>query len=87
MEGAYSSPLKRANRHVQGSSWPLDDIELLMCVWANRQHRVVPRSLSTTFVDDSNSTAPTAGELQAALTQTELFDTMSGQKVHPGRVY
>ena len=56
-----------------------------MCVWTNRQHRHVPRSTSTTFVDDNNSTDPTAAELDLALQETARFDRLSGQKIHPGR--
>merc|ERR1712060_1046566 len=86
MNGAYSKQLVRTNGHLQGSSWSLDDIELLMCVWTKRQHRHVPRSLSTTFVDDSNSTTHTSHDLQASLDETAKFDRFSGQLIHPGKV-
>ena len=86
MAGAYSPPLCRPSGLLQGSSWSIDDTKLLMCVWTNRQHRYVPRSLSVTFVDDSNTTAPSAAELSLALTETERFDAMSGQQIHPGKV-
>ena len=86
MNGAYSKELARTNGHLQGSSWSLDDIKLLMCVWTKRQHRYVPRSLSTTFVDDSNSTTHAAADLQRSLDATTQFDTRSGQRIHPGKV-
>jgi len=86
MAGAYSPPLCRTSGHLQGSSWSIDDIKLLMCVWTNRQHRYVPRSLSVTFVDDSNTTAPSAAELSLALTETERFDAFSRQQIYPGKV-
>ena len=61
-----------------------------MCAWTKRQHRHSPRSLSTTFVDDGNSTAHhpahAVADLRAPLNQTTAFDWFSGQKIHPGKV-
>ena len=57
-----------------------------MCVWTNRQHRVIPRSLSVTFIDDSNSTFTNIADAQISLDETVRFDTKSGQKIHPGKL-
>eukprot|EP00959_Pyramimonas_sp_CCMP1952_P165814 3465702-Pyramimonas_sp.AAC.1 len=57
-----------------------------MCVWTKRQHRYVSRSLSTTFVDDSNSATHTASELQKSIDEAAKFDRFSGQRIRPGKV-
>ena len=76
--GTYSPPLQYANGHLQGSSWSLDDIKLLARAWDNGENRHAPRSISTTLVDDSYSTAPAAAELGLALQETAHFDRLSG---------
>lgn len=84
--GSFGKPLHLTNGHLQGSAFSLDDVKLLMYVWTARKYRVVPRGISVTFVDDSNSAMEKATEVVLSLGETAKFDALSGQIIHPGKI-
>ena len=83
---AYAEAMAVTNGHLQGCPFSIDDIKLLMYVWTQRQHNAVPRSLSATYIDDSNSTVTDRDGAEESIRQSELFDRLSGQEVQPGKV-
>eukprot|EP00959_Pyramimonas_sp_CCMP1952_P111225 2326730-Pyramimonas_sp.AAC.1 len=74
------------NGHLQGSAFSIDDIKMLTYVWAARHHRVIPISLSITYIDDSNSTVWDMAGIRESLRESLLFDKLSGQELHLGKL-
>ena len=86
MAGSHGLFFTTANARLRGSAFSLDDAKLLMYAWTARQRRYILRSLSVTFIADSNATLNAVNDVLISFAETLKFDMCSGQQGHPEKI-
>ena len=72
---------KSTNSFRQGLASSVRRVSLIMAIWVRRQCNILPRSFVGNFFDDCLVLTDTQAEQQQSMTESDLFDQLTGQRI------